>query len=83
VARDLRRLDPAVELGWVTEATALHDEAEALAARNQVLRQRPDDVKGAFVRALARQARPGAVDAETVAPRPRALRPFAPGEYGG
>jgi hypothetical protein len=83
VARDLRRLDPSIELGWVTEVSALHDEAEALSARNAVLRQRPDDVRAAFLRALARRARPAAVDAEGVAPRPRALRPFAPGEYGG
>jgi hypothetical protein len=83
VARDLRRLDPSIELGWVTEVSALHDEAEALSARNAVLRQRPDDVRAAFLRALARRARPAAVDAEGVAPRPRGLRPFAPGEYGG
>jgi hypothetical protein len=40
-------------------------------------------VRAAFLRALARRARPAAVDAEGVAPRPRGLRPFAPGEYGG
>ena len=51
------------------------------------LRPETDDparlVRAAFLRALARRARPAAVDAEGVAPRPRGLRPFAPGEYGG
>jgi hypothetical protein len=54
-----------------------------LAARNAVVRTRPDHVKSAFTRELARRARPSANDAEAVAPRPRALRAFAPDEYGG
>ena len=83
VTRDLRRLDPRIELGWVQQTTLLYDEPVVLAARNAVLRQRPDDVKAAFSRELARRARPSATDAESVAPRPRALRSFAPDEYGG
>jgi uncharacterized protein len=83
VARDLRRLDRGIDLGWVQQAILLYEEAEVLAARNAVLRRRPDDVKSAFVRELQRRARPGAVDAESIAPRPRSLRPFAPDEYGG
>ncbi len=83
VARDLRRLDPSVELGWVQQQVALYEEPEVLAARNAVLRRRPDDVKAAFTRELARRARPGAVDAEAVRPRPRPLRAIGPEEYGG
>jgi DNA helicase HerA-like ATPase len=83
VARDLRRLDPSVELGWVQQQVALYEEPEVLAARNAVLRRRPDDVKAAFTRELARRARPGAVDAEAVRPRPRPLRTIGPEEYGG
>jgi len=48
-----------------------------------VLRRRPDDVKAVFTRELQRRARPGAIDAEAIAPKPRALRAFAPDEYGG
>jgi len=70
-------------LGWVQQTILLYEEPEVLAARNAVVRRRPDDVKTAFTRELQRRARPGAIDAEAVAPRPRALRPFAPEEYGG
>lgn len=83
VARDLRRLDSGIDLGWVQQAILLYHEPEVLAARNAVLRRRPDDVKSAFTRELQRRARPGAIDAEAVAPKPRALRAFAPDEYGG
>ncbi len=83
VTRDLRRLDGGIELGWVQQAILLYEETEVLAARNAVMRRRPDDVKSAFARELQRRARPGAVDAEAVAPRPRTLRSFAPDEYGG
>ena len=83
VARDLRRLDGGIDLGWVQQTILLYEEPEVLAARNAVVRRRPDDVKTAFTRELQRRARPGAIDAEAVAPRPRALRPFAPEEYGG
>jgi len=83
VTRDLRRLDGGIELGWVQQTILLYEESEVLAARNAVMRLRPDDVKRAFARELQRRARPGAVDAEAVAPRPRTLRSFAPDEYGG
>ena len=83
VARDLRRLERGIDLGWVAQQIQLYNEPEVLAARNAVLRLRPDDVKASFTRELRRLARPGAIDAEAVAPRPRALRTFAPDEYGG
>jgi hypothetical protein len=83
VATELRRLDPSIDLGWTQQAILLYEEQEVLAARNAVLRRRPEQVKEAFTRELARLARPAAVDAEAVAPRPRALRAFAPDEYGG
>lgn len=83
VARDLRRLDAQVDLGWVQQAILLYEEPEVLAARNAVLRRRPDDVKSAFLRELQRRARPDAVNAEALAPKPRTLRAFAPDEYGG
>ena len=83
VATELRRLDPSIDLGWTQQAILLYEEQEVLAARNAVLRRRPEQVKDAFTRELARRARPTAVDAEAVAPRSRALRSFAPDEYGG
>jgi hypothetical protein len=83
VATELRRLDPSIDLGWTQQAILLYEEQEVLSARNAVLRRRPEQVKEAFTRELARRARPAAVDAEAVAPRPRALRAFAPDEYGG
>ena len=83
VARDLRRLDRGIDLGWVQQAIGLYHEPEVLAARNAVLRRRPDDVKATFLRELQRRARPGATDAEAMAPRPKTLRAFAPDEYGG
>lgn len=83
VALDLRRLDRGIDLGWVQQAILLYDEPEVLAARNAVLRRRPDDVKAAFTRELQRRARPGAIDAEAIAPKARTLRAFAPDEYGG
>ncbi len=83
VARDLRRLDRGIDLGWVQQAIGLYHEPEVLAARNAVLRRRPDDVKATFMRELQRRARPGATDAEAMAPRPKTLRAFAPDEYGG
>lgn len=83
VARDLRRLDRSIDLGWVQNAIVLYEETEVLAARNAVLRRRPDDVKATFSRELQRRSRPGAIDAEAVTPKPRSLRTFAPDEYGG
>ena len=83
VTRELRRLDPTIELGFVQQTILLYDEPVVLAARNAVVRTRPDDVKHAFQRELSRRARPTASDVEAVTPRPRALRSFAPDEYGG
>lgn len=83
VATDLRRLDPTIDLGWTQQAILLYDEQDVLAARNAVMRRRPEQVKEAFTRELARRARPKAVDAEAVAPRPRSLRSFGADEYGG
>ena len=68
VATELRRLDPSIDLGWTQQAILLYEEQEVLAARNAVLRRRPEQVKDAFTRELARRARPTAVDAEAVAP---------------
>lgn len=83
VARDLHRLDSRVELGWVQEQILLYEEVAVLAARNAVVRLRPDNVKAAFVRELQRRARPATVNADATLVRPRALRGFAPDEYGG
>ena len=83
VTRELRRLDDTIELGFVQQTILLYDEHVVLAARNAVVRTRPDDVKRAFARELARRARPSANEVEAVTPRPRALRSFSPDEYGG
>jgi hypothetical protein len=83
VTRDLRRLDAQIDLGWVQQSILLYDEPVVIAARNAVLRVRPDDAKRAFQRELQRRARPTAIDAEAVAPRARPLRPFTRDEYGG
>jgi hypothetical protein len=83
VTRDLRRLDDSIELGWIQQTILLYDESVVLAARNAVIRTRPDNVKAAFTRELQRRAAPMPRDVEAVTARPRALRPFAPDEYGG
>ena len=83
VTRDLRRLDDGIDLGWVQQTILLYDEPVVVAARNAVLRSRPDDVKRALMRELQRRARPSATDAEAVAPRARPLRAFSADEYGG
>lgn len=83
VTRDLRRLDDGIDLGWVQQTILLYDEFEVLSARNAMLRTRPDNVKAAFARELRKRARPGAIDAEAIAPKPRSLHAFAPDEYGG
>jgi DNA helicase HerA-like ATPase len=83
VGRELRRLDAAIDLGWVQQAILLHEEVDVLAARNAVSRMRPADVKAAFVRELNRRTRPAAHVVEQAAPRARAIRNFAPDEYGG
>ena len=83
IARDLRRLDSAIDLGWVQQAILLFEEPAVLSARNAVLRVRPSDVKTAFTRELNRRARPTAHVVEQALPKPRALRGFSPDEYGG
>jgi DNA helicase HerA-like ATPase len=83
VARDLRRLDASVDLGWVQQTILLHEESDVLAARNAVLRLRPSDIKAAFARDLSRRTRPSPQVVEQTTPKPRALRDFAPDEYGG
>lgn len=83
VTRDLRRLDDGIALGWVQQAIALFEEDEVLAARNAVVRRRPDDVRAGFQRELQRLSKPNAIDAEAVRPKPRTLRAFSPDEYGG
>lgn len=83
VARELRRLDGSINLGWVQQAILLHEERDVLAARNSVQRQRPVDVKNAFRRELNRLARPAAQVIEQSVSQTRALREFAPDEYGG
>jgi hypothetical protein len=70
-------------LGWVQSVIGLFEEREVLAARNAVLRRKPDDVRAAFTRELQRRSRPAPVDVEALAPRPKVLRTFAPDEYGG
>lgn len=83
VTRDLRRLDATIELGWVQQTILLYDEPVVLAARNAVMRTRPEQVKSAFTRELQRRAAPSAQVAEVVTAKPRAIRPFSPDEYGG
>jgi len=83
VARDLHRLDAAIDLAWTQQAILLFEEPAVLAARNAVLRARPADVKAAFTRELNRRARPTAHVVEQVSPKPRSLRGFSPDEYGG
>ena len=83
ITRELRRLDASVDLGWVQKVIMLHEEADVLAARNAVLRLRPNDAKTAFARELNRHTRLSAHVVEQVAPRTRTLRGFGPDEYGG
>ncbi len=60
VVKALRRLDPAVTLGWVQDTLALHGEDEdgVLRARNRTLQARPDDVKAFFKAQLRKRATP-------------------------
>lgn len=83
VTRDLRRLDAGIQLGWVQQAIMLYEESVVIAARNAVLRARPDNVTSAFTRELQRRALPTAREAEAVVPPVRPLRAFRPDEYGG
>ncbi|HUX34506.1 MAG TPA: hypothetical protein VMV51_11615 [Gemmatimonadaceae bacterium] len=48
VARSLRRLDPAITVGWVQDVVGPHEEADVLRARDVTLRTRPDDAKAFF-----------------------------------
>ncbi len=58
VTKALRRLDPAITLGWVKDALALagEDEDGILRARNRTLQARPDDVKAFFKAHLKKRA---------------------------
>ncbi|MGH7690752.1 MAG: ATP-binding protein, partial [Gemmatimonadaceae bacterium] len=67
VARALRRLDPAITVGWVQEVAGPYDDASVLRARDATLRARPDDVK-AFFRAQFKRIVP------PEAPHPRQAR---------
>ncbi len=59
VTKALRKLDPAITLGWVKDTLALagEDEDGILRARNRTLQARPDDVK-AFFRAHLKKRTP-------------------------
>lgn len=48
VARALRRLDPAITVGWVQDVVGPHEEADVLRARDVTLRARPDDARAFF-----------------------------------
>ncbi len=67
VARALRKLDPAITVGWVQEIVGPHDDADVLRARDVTLQTRPDDVKAFFAAQFRR-----IVPAE--APRARPVR---------
>ena len=54
-----------------------------LAARNAILRLKPNDVKNSFLRELNKRSRPTAQVVEQNAPRGSALRGFSRDEYGG
>ena len=60
VAKALRRLDPAITLGWVQDQLALagDDDDGVLRARNRTLQARPDDVKAFFKAQLKKRATP-------------------------
>lgn len=81
VTKGLRRLDPAITLGWVQDALALagEDEDGILRARNRTLQARPDDVKAYFKAQLRKR-----VAAERTVPRgPTPLRVPPPDDpYG-
>ena len=66
VLRSLRTLDPSLTLGWVRDAIGIRDDDEVIRARNAVLRERPADVRKAFMS----QLRPRV--AAEAAPRPSA-----------
>jgi uncharacterized protein len=79
VLRDLRKLDPTVTLQFVQDALALHEEDAVLRARDIVLRDRPSDVKRAFLAQFKGIVAPRSV----VAPPPPAVKAI-PGDdpYG-
>jgi hypothetical protein len=59
--RTLRRLDPSLELNWMRDLCALHDEAELIRARNAALQRRPGDVRAFFESQLRRRLPPQAL----------------------
>ncbi|HEX8726273.1 MAG TPA: hypothetical protein VF737_12875 [Gemmatimonadaceae bacterium] len=79
VARALRRLDPAITVGWVQDVAGAYDDAAVLRARDATLRARPDDVKAYFRAQFKRIVPP-----EQPRPRqPRGLRvPRGSNPYG-
>lgn len=60
VTRALRRLDPAITLGWVQDTIAMFgdEEEEVLRARNRTLQARPDDVRAYFRAQVRRRVAP-------------------------
>ena len=60
MTKALRRLDPAITLGWVQDQLALagDDDDGVLRARNRTLQARPDDVKAFFKAQLKKRASP-------------------------
>ncbi|HUX33619.1 MAG TPA: hypothetical protein VMV51_07070, partial [Gemmatimonadaceae bacterium] len=63
VARSLRRLDPAITVGWVQDVVGPHEEADVLRARDVTLRTRPDDAKAFFAAQFKRIVPPEQVRA--------------------
>jgi hypothetical protein len=57
----LRRLDASLELNWIRDLCALHDEAELLRARNVTVQRRPMDVRAFFEAQLRRRLAPQTV----------------------
>jgi DNA helicase HerA-like ATPase len=49
VMRSLRTLDPSITIGWVRDAIGIREDDEVIRARNAVLRERPADVRKAFL----------------------------------
>ncbi|MEP6764985.1 MAG: ATP-binding protein [Gemmatimonadaceae bacterium] len=83
VARELRKLEPSIDLTWTQQAVLLHEEPVVLAARNAILRLKPSDVKNSFLRELNKRSRPSAQVVEQSSPRGSTLRGFSREEYGG
>jgi hypothetical protein len=60
VTKSLRRLDPAITLGWVQDTLALagDDQDQILRARNRTLQAQPQDVKAYFKAQLRKRVAP-------------------------